>query len=53
MHLIQRIKEEYNQHGPIVYNWALAELLNNENVILTKSDKETIMRIIKKIEKQH
>jgi hypothetical protein len=55
MHLIQRIREESKQHGTIVYNWALAELLNDKDVqkVLTKSDKEAIVRVFNKIEKQH
>jgi CMP-N-acetylneuraminic acid synthetase len=55
MHLIQTMKEEFNQHGTLIYAWALAELLNSEEAqkILTKSDTDTIIRIIKKIERQH
>jgi len=55
MHLIEQIKEEFKEHGTMVYAWALAELLNSKEAqkVLTKSDNETISRIMKKIEKQH
>lgn len=55
MHLIEQIKEEFKEHGTLVYAWSLSELLNNKEAqkVLTKSDNETILRVMKKIEKQH
>lgn len=55
MHLIDRVREEFKQHGTLVYAWILCELLNSEDAqeVLTKSDKEVVRRIMKKIERQH
>lgn len=55
MGLIDVLRERFKQSGIIVYSWVLCELLNTEDVqeILTKSDKEVIGRLIKKIERQH
>ena len=55
MSLIEKVREDFKQRGLIVYMWIFCELLNNEDAqkILTKSDKEAISRIIKKIERQH
>jgi hypothetical protein len=55
MSLIDVLRENFKQSGIIVYSWVLCELLNAEDAqeLLTKSDKEVIGRLIKKIERQH
>ena len=55
MHLTQRVREEFKENGTIVYACIWAELLNNKDTqeIITKSDKEAVIRIMRKIEKQH